>query len=549
MEVDRAYREDSMVLETTYRTSSGTVRVVDCLAIEEVPTGDRAAVPDVLLRLVSGIDGRVDMRMVFKPRFDYGNITPWIRSVDGVIEAVGGPDALDLHAGVDVSIDTDSHEAVAEWSVESGEEFSFVAVHHWSHAHPGRDGVAGRCQDLIERTDRHWREWAAICSYDGRWKTLVRRSLLTLKALTYSPTGGIAAAATTSLPERLGGERNWDYRFCWLRDATFMLETLLEHGYRSEAKAWRDWLLRAVAGEPDQLQIMYGLRGERRIDELELDWLSGYEESRPVRVGNGAAKQFQLDVYGEVLDSFHSARRAGVDGGEKGWELQRQLVDFVCEKWREPDEGIWEVRSGPEHFVHSKVMAWAAVDRGISAVERFGLEGPLERWQHTRAAIRAEIMEKGVHAERGCFTRTYDDASMDAALLTLPLVGFIDAKDPTMRRTIETVREELMDDGLLLRYRTDEVSDGLPAGEGHFLLCSFWLVDCLVLLGQRHEAEALFKKLIALRNDVGLLSEQYDPHEKRLLGNFPQVFSHVALVTSAMALETDGAVLGVHRGE
>lgn len=536
-----------MVLETTFTTGTGKVRLIDCLAVEKA--GGDADVPDLILRLVEGIEGSVEMEMIFEPRFDYGNVTPWVHFNDGVVEAVGGPDALDLRAGVDLKIDSKHRSATARWDLKEAEDVSFIASHHRSHVHPRKLDPPDDCHDLIATTDRFWRDWAAGCTYEGRWRDQVIRSLITLKALTYSPTGGIVASATTSLPEKIGGRRNWDYRFCWLRDSTFTLETLLQHGFLDEAVAWRHWLLRAVAGDAEDLQIMYGVAGERRLPELELGWLDGYEGSKPVRVGNGAVEQLQLDVYGEVLDSFHSARRAGIEGEEAGWELQQEIIEFACRNWHEPDEGIWEVRSGREHFVHSKVMAWVAVDRGVAAIERFGLDGPLDRWKETREEIRADIMAKGVDPERGCFTRAYGDPGMDAALLALPLVGFVKATDPVMTSTIEHVQSELMDDGFLLRYRTDHVSDGLPPGEGAFLLCTFWLVDCLVLLDRNSEAEEIFERLLSLANDVGLLSEQYDSHAERMLGNFPQAFSHVALATTAMTLETGGRSASVHRGD
>lgn len=536
--ISRRYIPDTVVLETTFETWDGTVTVTDCLAFEEGSSPhepESVYTKDVVARIVEGRSGSVPMVMEYAPRFDYGNIAPWFRRRGDVIEAVGGPDALDLHSEVPLVIE--HQHARAGFDVLAGESVSFLAAYHESHLH--RDVVLSpkQCYRFIEETVAFWRRWADRCTYRGRWRDEVLRSLLTLKALTYSPTGGIVAAATTSLPEKIGGVRNWDYRYCWLRDATFSLDVLLESGYTSEAEAWRDWLLRAVAGDPQELRIMYGIRGERRLPEYELDWLSGYEGSSPVRVGNAAVQQFQLDVYGEVMDSFHSAARAGVEPMDEAWELQRDIVDFVCEHWREPDEGIWEVRSGRRHFVHSKVMAWVTLDRAIKAIDRRAREGPRERWVETQAAIRDEVMEQGFDRAKGSFVRAYGETELDASLLMLPLVGFIDVDDPWMVSTIDAIATELMADGLLLRYRTHEAEDGLPPGEGAFLLCTFWLADCYALLGRIQEAESIFERLIGLSNDVGLLAEQYDVSQNRLLGNFPQAFSHVALVTTALALE------------
>jgi GH15 family glucan-1,4-alpha-glucosidase len=538
----RHYRSESMVLETTFETARGVVTLTDCLPLEErcEPRLPRSITPeDVIARVVKGKRGAVRMEMEYAPRFDYGHVVPWFSVTDeDVVIAIGGPDALDLRASVELDVDRGT--VRASFDVKEGEAVQFVAGYRESHSASIGERHPDDCEALIEATDRFWREWAAQCRYDGRWREAVIRSLLTLKAFTYSPTGGIVAAATTSLPEAIGGERNWDYRYCWLRDATFMLESMMEHGFMSEAAEWRDWLVRAVAGDPEDLQIMYGVRGERRLLEYELDWLAGYEGSRPVRVGNAAVDQFQLDVYGEVMDALHAARRAGLEVSGEAWAIQKSLVDHVLDHWREPDDGIWEVRSGPRHFVHSKVMAWVAIDRAIVAVERYGLEGPVDRWKDARAEIREQVLERGVDADTGRFKRAYDDPELDASLLMLPLVGFIDATDTRMQATIEAIENELTKDGLVRRYRTEVAEDGLPPGEGSFLMCSFWLADCLVLLGRGSDAEKLFERLLTLRNDLGLLSEQYDSKLHRLVGNFPQSFSHTALVATAATLVTGG---------
>jgi GH15 family glucan-1,4-alpha-glucosidase len=539
----RAYRRNSMVLETTFETEDGAALLTDCLPLEEHsdPHVPRQAFPhEVIVRVVRGLSGSVAFDMRFEPRFDYGYITPWIRRVPGAVEAVGGPDALALRAEVPVRIQGAAGRA--RFKVAAGESVAFLASYRHSHVGPSEPLTLEHCRHLVEKTDAYWSAWASRCSYRGRWRDAVVRSLLTLKALTYSPTGGIAAAATTSLPEAIGGLRNWDYRYCWLRDATYTLDVLLELGYKAEAREWRGWLMRAVAGDPQDLQIMYGVQGERRLVEQELPWLAGYEGSRPVRVGNDAHRQFQLDVYGEVMDSFHAARTAGIPTAEPAWELETSIVDFVCEHWREPDEGIWEVRSGREHFVHSKVMAWVAVDRGIAGIERAGKPGPLARWRQVRAEIRDEVLSAGVHPERGCFVRSYGSEELDASLLMLPLVGFVEPRDLRMIATVEAIERDLVIDGFVHRYRTDRAPDGLPPGEGAFLMCTFWLAQCLVLLGRAGEAEELFERMIGLANDVGLLSEQYDPGLRRLVGNFPQAFSHTALITTAATLESEDSV-------
>jgi len=523
--VQRRYRGDSLVLETEFRTSTGTVRLVDCMP----PRQDD---PDVA-RVVEGVSGRVRMRMELVIRFDYGSIVPWVRKRDGALQAVAGPDSVWLRTPVETS--GENFTTVAEFEVGEGDLVPFMLTWHLSHRPAPRaiDPVKA-----IRETEKWWRHWVEQLSYEGGWREAVTRSLLTLKALTYGPTGGIVAAATTSLPEALGGVRNWDYRYCWLRDATFTLDALMMAGLQEEAEAWREWLLRAVAGSPGQTQILYGVAGERRIDERKLDWLPGYEGSAPVRIGNAAVQQFQLDVLGEVMDALHLARQTGIPADEPSWELQLALMDYLESNWREPDEGIWEVRGPRRHFTHSKVMAWTAVDRAIRAVEFYDQQGPLERWRALRAEIHSEVLEHGYDAELGSFVQYYGARHTDGSLLMIPLVGFLPATDRRMRGTVAAIERELTPDGLVLRYTSDnaEAVDGLPAGEGTFLACSFWLADNLALMGRHDQARELFERLLGLRNDVGLLAEEFDPKTGRLLGNFPQAFSHVALVNTARAL-------------
>ena len=526
----RAYRDATLVLETEFETDEGTVRLTDCMT-------PRRRLPDVV-RLVEGVRGRVTMEMDLVIRFDYGSIVPWVRRVsDGVLSAVAGPDALCLHTPV-------THEGrdfstVATFSVGAGERVPFSLA--W---HPSTDPAppAPEVPAAIAEAERYWREWCGRCKYDGEWPDAVRRSLLTLKALEYEPTGGIVAAPTTSLPEQLGGVRNWDYRFCWLRDATFCLYALMISGYIAEARAWRDWLLRTVAGRPSDLQALYGVAGERRLPEYELGWLPGYESSRPVRVGNAACRQYQLDVYGELMDTAHIARRCGLEEDPSSWRLQRALMDFLESGWKEPDEGIWEVRGPRRHFTHSKVMAWVAFDRAVKAVERFGREGPVERWRRLRDEVHAEVCARAYDATRNTFVQYYGGSQLDASLLMLPLVGFLRADDPRVRGTVAAIERELVVDGFVLRYHPEASAhvDGLPPGEGTFLPCTFWLADNLALLGRRQEARAIFERLLSLRNDVGLLAEQYDPADRRLVGNFPQAFTHVALINTARNLSRGG---------
>ncbi len=529
--VGRRYRGETLVLETEFHTAEGVVRVVDCMPRRS----DHASV----VRVVEGISGRVAMRMDLVVRFDYGWIVPWMRRVGEHLHGVAGPDFVCLASPVDTR--SENFRTIAEFSVGPGDEVPFVFSWHSQYA----DGVCGGdAINQVAQTETWWRTWSERCAYRGPWRDAVVRSLITLKALIYEPTGAIVAAATASLPERLGGSRNWDYRYCWLRDATFGLDALIRAGYAEEAGAWRDWLLRVVAGDPAQLQIVYGPAGERRLTELELDWLDGYEGSRPVRIGNAASSQVQLDVYGEVLDALQRARFAGMPPNPSAWPLLRALVDHVEGRWHEPDQGIWEVRSAPRHFTHSKVMAWVCIDRAIRVVERFGREGPVDRWRKLRTEIHDDICRRGIDPGRGCFVRAYGSSELDASLLLLPTVGFLPPDDQRVVRTVEAVQSELSNDGLLRRYRTDDErnADGLDGDEGVFLACNFWLVDALALLGRREEAVRLYRRLLGLRNDVGLLSEEYDPALDRMVGNFPQAYSHVGLVNSAFNLTAQGDV-------
>ena len=525
---ERRYRERTLVHEIDFHTEEGVVRVIDFMP----PRGEK---PDVV-RIVEGLEGSVPMRLELVIRFGYGSIVPWVQRVDDETRiAIAGPDGLALRTAVPmrgVNLRT-----VSEFRIDEGQRESFVLTWYPSHeAIP--DPVDPEA--ALEDTCSYWREWLGQCSYGGRWEDAVTRSLMVLKAMTYAPTGGIVAAPTTSLPEHLGGVRNWDYRYCWLRDATFALDALLESGFKDEAEAWRSWLLRAVAGDPDDLQIMYGPAGERDLPERELPWLPGYEGSTPVRVGNGASNQFQLDVYGEVMDVLHQARRRRVEPDDQSWAIQRVLLADLEARWREPDEGIWEVRGPRRHFTHSKVMAWVAMDRGVKAVEQFGRPGDADRWRQVRDEIHAEVLERGYDEELGSFVQSYDSKRVDASLLTIPLFGFLPPDDPRVRGTLEAVRRELLVDGFVQRYRHDpevEHVDGLPPGEGVFFLCSFWFVDNLVLLGEIEEACEMFDRLLSLRNDLGLLSEEYNPKLERLVGNFPQAFSHIGLINTALLLE------------
>jgi len=525
--IQRRYRDGTLIVETEFRIGSGTVRVIDAMPLWPERTD--------VVRVVECIRGRVPMRMELILRCGYGVVTPWVRRVEGTLLATAGPDSFELRSTVEthgVGFTT-----VANFTLRRGGRASFVLTYFPSHLPrplPIDPDAA------IDATERTWRAWCARCAYRGRWAEAVVRSLITLKALTYAPTGGMVAAATTSLPERIGGARNWDYRFCWPRDATMTLYALLLSGYRDEARAWRQWLLRAAAGRPDDLQAVYGVSGERQLTELELAWLPGYERSTPVRIGNRAAGQMQLDVYGEVVDALAVARAAGLDRDDDAWRFECLLIEFLERSWEQPDNGIWEVRGERRHFTHSKVMVWVAIDRAIKMAAQYRLDAPLARWRRLRARIHAQVCRSGFDATRKTFVQYYGSQEVDASLLLIPLVGFLPPTDPRMRGTLAAIERDLVVDGLVARYRTTRAIDGLPPGEGLFLPCSFWLADNLALVGRRAEAEALFTRLLALRNDVGLLAEEYDPRARRQLGNFPQAITHVALINTARNLSGPG---------
>ncbi|MFF1626866.1 glycoside hydrolase family 15 protein [Streptomyces sp. NPDC058272] len=551
----RAYRPDTLVLDTEWDTDEGSVRVTDLM-----PQRDRA--PE-LVRIVEGLSGRVTVRGMLRLRFDYGSVVPWMRRADGHRVAIAGPDSVWVRSEPPVHTWGQDFRTYSEFTVEAGDRVAFVLT--WHPSHEPRPPLCDPFEALRSSVE-DWQAWAAHCRYDGPYRDIVVRSLITLKALTYRPTGGIVAAPTTSLPEELGGVRNWDYRYCWLRDSTLTLGALLEAGYLEEAEAWRNWLLRAVAGDPADLQIMYGLGGERRLTEYELPWLRGFADSYPVRVGNDAVEQLQLDVYGEVIDSLSLARRSGLPFRPHMWAVERALMDFLSTAWRQPDEGIWEVRGPRRHFVYSKVMAWVAADRAVRALEddpRLG--GDLAGWRAMRDEVHREVCERGYDAERNTFTQSYGSRELDASLLLIPRVGFLPPDDPRVLGTITAIREELGHDGFVRRYSVQATSittestdiiaegpgilaqsssvvteehaiDGLPGGEGTFLVCSFWLAEALHLTGRTQEAREMFERLVGLANDVGLLSEEYDPVAGIQLGNFPQAFSHIGLVGTALAL-------------
>ena len=525
----RAYVGDSVILATDLTTDHGAVRILDFMP----PRGEA---PDIV-RIVVGTRGEVPMRSHCAARFGYGAFTPWVTISPEGASMVAGPDALRLSTPLPLTrVD---HAVDAEFTVRAGERHAFVLTWYPSHWRVPRPVDAERA---LAETEAYWREWVGRCRYQGRWRDAVVRSLLTLKTLTYAPTGGIVAAATTSLPEVPGGVRNWDYRYTWLRDATLTLRAFMGAGYDVEAAAWRRWLCRAIAGAPEEMQTMYGVAGERRLPEMTLDWLPGFAGSKPVRVGNAAVDQFQLDIYGEVMDCLHQARNGGMPEDDVAWQIQCELMRFVGERWQEPDEGIWEVRGGPRDFTYSKLMAWVAADRAVAAVEKHGLPGPVDQWRALRQRIHDDVCARGFNPARGAFTQSYGSDALDASLLMLPTVGFLPPDDERVRGTIAAIERELVRDGLVMRYDTHGSVDGLPGTEGAFLACTFWLADNYVLAGRRADGEALFERLLGLRNDVGLLAEEYDPIGKRQLGNFPQAFSHLALVSSAVGLSAEAAV-------
>jgi GH15 family glucan-1,4-alpha-glucosidase len=525
--ITRRYRPNTLILETRFENAEGAATLIDFMP----PREDHSS----LVRLVVGERGRMRFHAELILRFGYGATVPWVTRIDdNTRRAIAGPDMVVLHSTV--SSRGENFKTVADFTVGAGEAESFVLSYALSHRPlPARIDV----QDALRNTERFWTGWAGKNQIECPWNAAVARSLITLKALTYAPTGGMAAAPTTSLPECIGGARNWDYRFCWLRDATLTLLALMNAGYYDEARMWRDWLLRAAAGSPQQIQIMYGIRGERRLTEWEVSWLPGYEGSRPVRIGNAAHNQLQLDIFGEVMDALHQARQGGLGTEETGWDLQREFLAHLEKIWPGPDEGIWEVRSGREHFTYSKAMAWLAFDRAIKSAELYNLSGPLDRWRDIREEIHHDVCERGFDNKLASFVRSYGSKELDASLLLLPAIGFLPPQDPRIVGTIEAIERGLMHDGLVRRYDTGTSDDGLPAGEGMFLACSFWLADAYLMVGRRDEAVRLFERLLSLRNDLGLLSEQYEPRTRRLVGNFPQAFSHLALVNTASNLAHD----------
>jgi GH15 family glucan-1,4-alpha-glucosidase len=527
-EISRSYVAGTAVLETRYETPTGAVTVFDFM-----PLSDDEERLDVV-RIVRGDHGHVDMEMELVLRFNYGQAVPWVRRRDYGISAISGPDAVELHTRV--PLEGKDMSTVARFTVRKGDVTPFTLSYHPSHKVP--HFVPDRMESL-GRTVAWWKEWSKRCRCGGtnpKWRDALVRSLITLKLLTFRPTGGMVAAPTMSLPERPGGERNWDYRYCWLRDSALTLYALLNGGYREEAEAWRQWLMRAAAGSPDQLQIMYGIAGERSLPELEIPWLPGYEDSKPVRVGNAASLQVQMDIYGELIDTLHAAREAELAPLDEAWRLQRVLMGPLERNWNRDDHGIWEMRGPPRAFTHSRLMCWVGLDRAVKSAERFGLEGPVERWREVRETVRADILEHGFDPELNSFVQFYGGKTLDASLLLIPQVGFLPIDDPRVRGTIDAIEKNLMHNGLLLRYSTAEVDDGLPHGEGAFLACSFWLADAYAMQGRLEKASELFEHLLSLRNDLGLLAEEYDPIQKRLVGNFPQGFSHIGLVNTAYNL-------------
>ncbi|MGX4771109.1 glycoside hydrolase family 15 protein [Bradyrhizobium guangdongense] len=518
---ERRYRPGTLILETVFTTDRGRARITEFMP----PKSGRSK----LVRIVEGLEGQVQMRSELVARFDYGISVPWVSRIDdGTLSLVAGDSMLLLRTTL--AMRGESMKTVSPFSIVKGQRANFVLSHQISYEEPA---PAEDPNTLLEATEHFWRDWSGPCKAAGPYSEAVQRSLITLKALTFAPSGGMVAAATTSLPEQIGGARNWDYRYCWVRDATLTLLAFMGAGYYDEARAWRDWLVRAVAGSPKQLQIMYAVTGERRLTEWEVPWLSGYESSKPVRIGNAAHSQLQLDVYGELMDALYQARRGGLQENKRAWTIQCALLDHLKGIWTEPDEGIWEVRGGAKHFTYSKIMAWVAFDRAIKSAAEFGMNGPVDDWQKQRTAIHEDVCRHGYDEERQSFVQAYGEAQLDASLLLIPSVGFLPPDDPRVISTISAIERELLEDGFVRRYDTGATKDGLPPGEGMFLACSFWLADAYHLSGRDQDAKSLFERLMALRNDVGLLSEEYDPKRRRLVGNFPQAFSHIALVATA----------------
>ena len=522
----RSYREHTLILETTFENDEGAVKLIDFMPIREHNSD--------VVRIVEGLRGKVSLWMELALRFDYGRTVPWVTALSDGIRAVAGPNLVMLHASVPVH--GEDLKTVADFTVQAGERAWFTLTYGTSHEEEPAPIDAYQAE---KDTEEFWAEWTGRLVYDGRYRDIVERSLIAIKAMTYRPTGGLVAAMTTSLPESIGGVRNWDYRYCWLRDSTFCLLALANAGYYDEAAAWQDWLLRALAGSPDQVQIMYGLKGERQLIEWEVGWLPGYENSKPVRVGNAASDQVQLDIFGEMLDCFYHAQHTLSAHGHDEFRVLALLLERLEKIWREPDEGIWETRGGPKQFTYSKMMAWVAFDRAVKIAEKLNHNSPVEHWKSIRDAIHREVCQQAYSDEKQCFVRSYGSDQLDAALLLMPLVGFLPADDRRVRATVEAVERELMIDGFVRRYDTAKVDDGLPSGEGVFLACSFWMVSCLKAIGRVEDATALFVRLVSLCTDLGFLSEEYDPVSKRLLGNFPQAFSHIALINAAFDLQSE----------
>jgi GH15 family glucan-1,4-alpha-glucosidase len=520
----RKYRAHTLILETTFEGPDGAVRLIDLMPV-------RGHNSDVV-RIVEGVRGTVPMRMELVLRFDYGRTIPWVTRIEDGVQAIAGPNLVVLHTSVPVR--GEDMKTLAEFTVREGERAWFTLTYGVSYRKNPRRIDA---EEALAETEAFWREWAGRLNRDGGYTEVIERSLITLKGLTFRPSGGIVAAVTTSLPEAIGGVRNWDYRYCWLRDTTFTLLALANGGYWEEAVSWQDWLLRALAGSPDQVQILYGVKGERQLVEWEIPWLAGYENSRPVRVGNAAAEQVQLDIYGEMLDCFFHAQHQLGRHTERDFRVLALLLEHLETMWEQPDQGIWEVRGAPQHFTYSKVMAWVAFDRAVLLADQLKYDAPVEKWKALRDRIHEQICERAYSEQCGSFMQAYGSDQLDASLLLMPLVGFLPADDPRIKRTVEAVEQKLMRDGLVLRYDTSKVDDGLPSGEGVFLACSFWMVSCLKAIGRETDARAMFERLLKLRNDLGLLAEEYDPVRKRLVGNFPQAFSHIALVNAAFDLE------------